>query len=399
MNSPLRILHVTTYLHPDRFGGAERVVDGLARAQARAGHEVVVVAGNLARGISDQVSGGVRWLFFELPSGARGWRFFRRAHRACRALLKNLAGREFDLVHTHQPATALCPRGIPGLAHLRVHSFYAPYHAEWAVEQGRFEPDGRPDLGHRLKRHALARLDRLCLDRAGRVVVLSETSRRQVLELHDQIAGRIAHVPPGVDLDRFHPAPSRSPNRRPLILTVRRLVRRMGLDLALEAASLLRARGCAFDLLMAGEGPLFSELEDSIRRTGLCDRVRLIGPVPESELPELYRAADLFLLPTRRLEGFGLVTLEALACGTPVIATDVGANGEVLRDLLPECPPVPARPEALAAALEQAFDRIEPLRDAASRSASRVAEVYGWPAAALRLERVYREALAREPVA
>ena len=398
MSAPLRILHVTTYVHPDRFGGAERVVHELARAQAQAGHEVVIVTGNHDQRKSDELREGVRYLRFPMPPGVQGFGFYRAARGGCRAMLRELAGREFHLVHTHQPATAESALGLRHLALARIHSFYAPYNAEWAVEQGLLDPGARPNLGLRLRRRALALLDRRCLMRADRVVVLSETSRRQAELICPGIASRIECVPPGVDRKRFHPGPARMNNPRPLVVSVRRLVHRMGLDLALEAAARLRDQDRAFDLLIVGAGPQFSSLSAKIRELRLSDRVRLCGPVPEHELPALYRQADLFLLPTRSLEGFGMVTLEALASGTPVVGTAVGATGELLRHLILELAPVFCCSGRIAAALGAALDRLEPLREAAQRASEQIADQYNWASAAERLEQVYREALARELV-
>jgi glycosyltransferase involved in cell wall biosynthesis len=86
-------------------------------------------------------------------------------------------------------------------------------------------------------------------------------------------------------------------------------------------------------LLIGGTGPLGEQLEEQVRRLGLGDHVRLLGPVSEEDLPLLYAAADLSVVPTRAFEGFGLVLLESLACGTPALGTPVGGMPEVLRPL------------------------------------------------------------------
>jgi glycosyltransferase involved in cell wall biosynthesis len=100
----------------------------------------------------------------------------------------------------------------------------------------------------------------------------------------------------------------------------------MGLEILLRAFRLLAREVPDLHLAIGGSGPLEGMLRALRGSLGLSDRVRFLGYVPEAALPGLYAAADLFVLPTEQLEGFGLVTVEALACGTPVVGTPVGAT-------------------------------------------------------------------------
>jgi glycosyltransferase involved in cell wall biosynthesis len=103
------------------------------------------------------------------------------------------------------------------------------------------------------------------------------------------------------------------------------LIERKGHDLVIEA---LRGRP-GWRLLIAGSGPLRAELLALARRTGVADRVRFLGEVPHARLPNLYAAADVLVLASSR-EGWANVLLEAMACGTPAVATDVNGTCEVL---------------------------------------------------------------------
>jgi glycosyltransferase involved in cell wall biosynthesis len=118
-------------------------------------------------------------------------------------------------------------------------------------------------------------------------------------------------------------------------VTVRNLVPRMGLEHFVRAVAMVRDEAPGILALIGGEGPLRAELERLIRQHGLKDHVRLTGFIPEEDLPKYYQAADLVVMPTYELEGFGLVTVEALACGTPVAGTPVGATPEILREIDP----------------------------------------------------------------
>src|SRR5207247_2514537 len=117
----------------------------------------------------------------------------------------------------------------------------------------------------------------------------------------------------------------------PLLFTVRRLVPRMGLEPLLHAlARLPDAR-----LVIGGSGWLRPRLEASASALGVASRVRFAGRIDDADLPVFYQAADLVVLPSVALEGFGLITLEALACGTPVVATAKSGATDVVAPLAP----------------------------------------------------------------
>lgn len=145
-------------------------------------------------------------------------------------------------------------------------------------------------------------------------------------------------IPAGVDTRIFSPLPDYRSSRDALgltrdqfvLFTVRNLVPRMGLDALLRAMARVRQAIPHVQLLIGGSGPLRSELEAQVKTLDLEGCVRFLGFVPEDVLPQYYRAADVFVLPTAQLEGFGLVTIEALASGTPVFGTPVGATEEIL---------------------------------------------------------------------
>jgi glycosyltransferase involved in cell wall biosynthesis len=114
------------------------------------------------------------------------------------------------------------------------------------------------------------------------------------------------------------------------LFTLRRMVRRMGLDRLVRAIGILRDRGHKFRLIIGGAGPLRQELEQIVQALDLSDFVRFLGRVDDTDLPTMYGACDAFVLPTAELECFGLIAIEALACGRPVLATPVAAIPELL---------------------------------------------------------------------
>jgi glycosyltransferase involved in cell wall biosynthesis len=110
----------------------------------------------------------------------------------------------------------------------------------------------------------------------------------------------------------------------------------MGLDQLVRAAAILKGQGLRFRVLLGGAGPLADSLQDLVRRAELEEIVFFLGRVPDADLPLCYAAADCFVLPTRALECFGLIVLEAYACGTPVIGTPVGAIPELIGQVGPQ---------------------------------------------------------------
>jgi len=181
-----------------------------------------------------------------------------------------------------------------------------------------------------------------------------------------------------------------------VLLTVRNLVPRMGLAELIQAVARLRGDIPRLRLLIGGSGVLRSELETQVKALGLDDYVRFLGFVPETLLPDYYRAADLFVLPTAELEGFGLVTIEALASGTPVLGTSVGATDEILDKLDPSLLAAGTGAESLAASIAALYRRF--MTDPAARvrlytqGRALVLRDYTWARHCEQLEAVLAEA-------
>jgi glycosyltransferase involved in cell wall biosynthesis len=146
-----------------------------------------------------------------------------------------------------------------------------------------------------------------------------------------QCARRIAVIPFGVDLEQYRRTDAASRGRidalrarheGPLVLFVGRLVYYKGVEVLLEAMT-----RCPGTLLIVGVGPLEGALRELAIRKGLDDRVRFVGQVSDEELPVYYQACDLFVLPSiARTETFGIVQVEAMAAGVPVVSTNLSTG-------------------------------------------------------------------------
>jgi len=187
-------------------------------------------------------------------------------------------------------------------------------------------------------------LEKKALRKSDHIVVLSEYTKGKLQKAYGLSPAKIHIIPGGVDLNRFRPHNDKQslrnrlgiPNGHFTLLTVRNLEPRMGLEnLILVLKNILEAKTHVF-LVVGGEGPLTQDLKSLAREIGVEDSVKFVGYIPEEELPYYYQMADLFILPTTELEGFGLVTVEALASGLPVLGTPVGGTKEILAHLGPE---------------------------------------------------------------
>jgi glycosyltransferase involved in cell wall biosynthesis len=222
----------------------------------------------------------------------------------------------------------------------------------------------------RLRHYRLHRPQiRWALDRAARVIAVSQSLKDVATDL-GVAAQHITVIPNGVDLAKFHPK-GRSAAReacglpldRPVILTVGGIYEGKAQHHVVEALARLSIQYPDAVYVMVGEDRrdgYVERLRDLIARSGLSDRVRFAGLQRHDALADWYSAADVFCLATRS-EGWANVLLEALACGTPVVATRVGGNEEIVPSerygLLVPYGDVPALARALDRAIESRWDR------------------------------------------
>jgi glycosyltransferase involved in cell wall biosynthesis len=126
------------------------------------------------------------------------------------------------------------------------------------------------------------------------------------------------------------------PERR-IVFCVRRITPRMGLENLIESVAALVGAHPDLLVMIGGKGPILEELRAQVARQGLENHVRLLGFLPDADLPIAYRAAEFTIVPSVALEGFGLVILESWAAGTPALVTPVGGMPEVVRPFAADC--------------------------------------------------------------
>jgi len=285
---------------------------------------------------------------------AAPWLLYQAGLRATRRLMA--AGLRFDVIDAHY----LYPDGVA------------------AVWLGRRL--GRPvvltargsDVTQIAQMAAPGRMVSAAVREAAAVITVSAALRDGVVAL-GAAPDRVRVLRNGVDLQAFHPPGDREAARRalgltrPALVSVGYLIPRKGHDLTIRAMALLPE----WELVILGEGPERPALEALIGGLGLRDRVRLLGARPHGELAACYGAADVMVLASSR-EGWANVLLESMACGTPVVASDIPGNPEVVRrrdaGLV-----VPRTPEGIAAGVLDLWAAMP------ERAATRgYAEGFGW---------------------
>jgi glycosyltransferase involved in cell wall biosynthesis len=307
--SSLRITHLGKYFHPAK-GGIERAVRSLAHAQAKVGCSVRVICMDHERGRPTRVErdGPV-----EIVRVGRAASFCKIDH--CPDLTRVLRDCEADLLHLHTPnPTMILALMLSGDCRPLVVTHYSD-----VVKQ-------------RLRRLLFSPIERACYDRARLVLSVSSpyVSGSRVLRRYSD---RVAVLPIGLELGSFR-APSaevRAHGDRlkrsypgPLWFFCGRLVYYKGLETAL-----LALRSVPGTLLIAGDGPARTRLERLAARLDLKDRARFLGKVPRDEdLAAYYLASEAFWFPSNaRSEAYGLVQVEAMASGCPVINTAIPHSG------------------------------------------------------------------------
>jgi glycosyltransferase involved in cell wall biosynthesis len=381
-SSVLRSLQVGISWSTGGAGGSGRIIADLARYLP---HEGVQVAGAVSApdDVAEQTNGAIRNF---APAGSAQLQRLRGTRATiCQLIAENPP----DLIATH---FALYPATI--LDRLKFQTHIVHFHGPWAAES-------KLEGGSRLLAMAKYQIERSVYDRADRMIVLSQAFADIAMRDYSVPAQKIRIVPGGVDVNRFAVKETRQqarsslgwPEDKRILVSVRRLVNRMGLDRLISAMASISQADPDTILYIVGKGRLRTQLEEQVAALGLQQKVRFFGFAQDWQLPLIYRAADLNVVPTVALEGFGLIALEALAAGTPSMVTPVGGLTEVTAPLAPDLVFRSCSVQDIADGLIHALSGAIAVPDAASCQAY-AQENYSVQLMAARTAEVYREACA-----
>jgi len=384
----MKIAHVTATFPPYHTGTGV-VCYHNALGLARLGHEVTVYTADEA--LNDYRYPG-EISVHHLPV------LLRLGNAPLMPSLWNLAG--FDIVHLHYPfyfgAEMLFLKSLLGGS-----PYVVTYHQDVLF-------DGWLRFPERLH-HAL--LGRQILGRAARVLATSQDYARasRLRPLARARPGLVDELPNGVDARRFHPGVEGGAVRdhydlRPedrTVLFVGALDRAhyfKGIGVLLQALGRISDPGLR--LLVVGHGDLLAAYQSQAQALGLAARVTFCGRVPDADLPAHYAASDLLVLPSTTMgEAFGVVLLEAMACGKPVIASNLPGVRSVVDDGRDGLLVRPGDVEDLAEKVRRLLADARGRREMGARGRKKVEERYDWPRIVPRLEQVYAEVLSGSPAA
>ena len=367
--------------YEDDPGGLHRYLADLFRALQEAGlHPKGVVAGPASDAPVGMAASGHHSRPFPLRLASYAWAVRRTAAAGVGVVDAHFA------FYAFWPVVLGSVRGMPLVVH-----FQGP----WAQESAASGETRGWRIG------AKRRIEAAVYRRADEMVVLSEAFRSLLVDRYGVSPWRVHVVPPGIDLVKFAPGDPVAtrgglglPADSPVVVAVRRLVPRMGLDVLVEAWAVVQRALPDAVLVVIGHGPERTHLEQRAGRSVASGSVRFLGRVPEETMIRCYQAADVSVVPTVALEGFGLVVLESLACGTPTVVTDAGGLAESVRPLDPSLVVSAGRPDTLAERLIGALDGTQPVP---GRDRCRAyAESYSWPVVAERHRVIYARAVHRD---
>jgi phosphatidylinositol alpha-mannosyltransferase len=355
-----------SWAHP---GGVNSHVRGVAAEMMRRGHTVTIVAPDggedvpgarfesAGRSAPVPANSSVAWLALVPGTGAK--------------VRRTLQGGAFDVVHVHEPLVPLVSTSAVRASDCRV---VGTFHAAG---------EGRA-LVYRLANIFYSDVHR----RLDHLIAVSESARSLA---SSYFPGDYELIPNGIDIDRFKVAAVRKEERwrasGPVVLFVGRNEKRKGLAVLLRAVPILMEEVPDCRLVLVGEG-----LKEAVVLRGfdasLRGQISVVGYVGNEELPAYYGAADIFCAPALGGESFGIVLLEAMACGTPVVASDIQGYRDVLEQTGGGRLFGAGDAESLARALAMLL-KDDGLRGELSRKGRAEAEKFSWRIIGDRLEACY----------
>ncbi len=331
--------------------------------------------------------------FYELAASRIGFlpepfAFSVRAFRRVADLIR--AGKHFDIVHDVQ----CLGYGLLGLKAMGLPVVTTVHHPLTVDRRASFVRDETfTDAVGTMKFYPIG-MQAFVARRLDTVFTSSEVSGRQIVQDFGVRPDRLRNVRNGLDVEHFAPDANVAKGETSLLCVGRSTDPNKGIRTLIHALSKLPDH---VSLTLVDDDSPDNQVRDWAREVGVSERLRLTGRVESDELVRLYREAAVVVVPSR-YEGFGLPAVEAMACGTPVVATRAGALTEVMQ--LTEGGLLAERddPDSIAIGVRTLLENPETRAMMAKRGRERVVESLSWPRVAAVTEEVYQEVVTRRRV-
>jgi D-inositol-3-phosphate glycosyltransferase len=304
---------------------------------------------------------------------------------------------KYDVIHSHYWMSGVAGRELKNIWDIpMIHMFHTLGLMKQRVARSPEEAEGE----YRIQG------EREVLKTADRIVAATQAELAQLQWLYQADARKITIIPPGVDVSRFYPISADEakefigvPPCEQMLLFVGRLEPLKGIDTLIKAIALMRQRGVYVCLSVIG-GEIENGVEDtnaelirlkSMREeAGVDDLVTFLGQRSQDTLPYYYSAAEVVVVPSL-YESFGMVALEAMACGKPVVASQVGGLAFLVQDGITGFTVPVDDPQALAERLTELIQDVE-LKQRMGAQAAAIAHDFGWERIAAQILALYEDA-------
>ncbi|SVC48209.1 uncharacterized protein METZ01_LOCUS301063, partial [marine metagenome] len=336
------ILSLQYHSYPDAMGGAWNLTHEINKRLVKRGYRVVLITCKPEHHYPDnELIDGVEFHRISVAISKDPIRLWRAVRKKIK---QHLIDEEPWLAHIHHPLMGFYALTIKQYRKIpKIYHFHSSWHDEEKInltEMG----NGKLNLYFRMA--IIKLIEWACYRYSKSILFLSEYTRQRFIEYYPFKKPRMRIIPGGADTKKFCPSESTNeinetrkkigiPKGHKVLLTVRRLEARMGLDNLITAIAEIVHQNpkLKFKLVIAGKGSLNDKLKTQSMLSGLDDYIHFAGFVPDDLLPEYYAAADLFIMPTTFIEGFGIATVEALSTGLPVFGTPIGGTTEILQSI------------------------------------------------------------------
>ena len=373
----MRVALVSDWYYP-KIGGVASHMHHLAIKLKERGHEVAIVTNNRTTGKEEDLEKqGIELI--KIPGIVSPLLEVNVTYGLKSSEELNEFLKDFDIIHSHHAFTPLALKAVKAGRAMRRATLLTTHSISFAYESKLWEA-----LGFTIS------LFTDYLKYPHRIIAVSRAAKAFIEHFTDV---PISIVPNGVDDKRFSPTKEKDKIKAKfgikgnVVLYVSRMSYRKGPHVLLNAFSKIEDA----TLVIVGSGEMLPFLKAQAKFLGIEDRVVFMGYVPDDLLPEIFKMADIFVLPSVSSEAFGIVVLEAMASGVPVIATDVGGIPEVLKEneaglLIP-----PGNELELRKAIQKLLNNEELRKWYGVNGRKAVEEKYSWDKVVVEIEKVYEE--------